>query len=32
MEQGLIYTRVGNPLGKAELEQRPVPRTEPRLR
>jgi enoyl-CoA hydratase/carnithine racemase len=32
MEQGLIYTRVGNPLGQAELEQRPVPRTDPRLR
>jgi enoyl-CoA hydratase/carnithine racemase len=32
MEQGLIYTRLGNPLGQAELQARPVPKTEPRLR
>ncbi len=32
MEQGLIYTRLGNPLGKAQLaEQPPAPRT-PRIR
>jgi enoyl-CoA hydratase/carnithine racemase len=32
MEQGLLYTRVGNPIGMAEVADRPVPRTEPRLR
>ena len=32
MEQGLIYTRVGNPLGVAELAERPVPPSDPRLR
>jgi enoyl-CoA hydratase/carnithine racemase len=32
MEQGLIYTRLGNPLGKTELAERPLPPTEPRLR
>ena len=32
MEQGLIYTRVGNPLGVAELAERPVPPVDPRLR
>lgn len=32
MEQGLIYTRLGNPLGQAELADRPLPPTEPRLR
>jgi enoyl-CoA hydratase/carnithine racemase len=32
MEQGLIYTRVGNPLGMAEVARNPLPRTEPRLR
>jgi enoyl-CoA hydratase/carnithine racemase len=32
MEQGLIYTRLGNPLGMAEVAAHPPPRTEPRLR
>jgi len=32
MEQGLIYTRLGNPLGMAEAAERPPPRPEPRLR
>ncbi|MEZ5167028.1 MAG: enoyl-CoA hydratase/isomerase family protein [Acidimicrobiales bacterium] len=32
MEQGLIYTRVGNPIGMAEVAERPLPRTEPRMR
>jgi enoyl-CoA hydratase/carnithine racemase len=32
MEQGLLYTRVGNPIGMAEVAEHPVPRTEPRLR
>jgi enoyl-CoA hydratase/carnithine racemase len=32
MEQGLIYTRLGNPLGKAELEKHPPPPKPPRLR
>jgi enoyl-CoA hydratase/carnithine racemase len=32
MEQGLIYTRVGNPLGMAEVAEHPPVRTEPRLR
>ena len=32
MQQGLIYTRLGNPLGQAELAERPVPKTDPRLR
>lgn len=32
MEQGLIYTRVGNPLGMAEVAENPVPRREPRRR
>ena len=32
MEQGLLYTRVGNPLGMAEVAEHPVPRTEPRRR
>jgi enoyl-CoA hydratase/carnithine racemase len=32
MEQGLIYTRVGNPLGQAQLDERPVPEQDPRLR
>ncbi len=32
MEQGLIYTRLGNPLGMAELAEHPPPRTEPRIR
>lgn len=33
LDQGLIYTRLGNPLGKAELEaQSPRPATPPRIR
>ena len=32
MEQGLIYTRVGNPIGMAEVAEHPPARTEPRLR
>ena len=32
MQQGLLYTRLGNPLGQAELAERPVPKGEPRLR
>jgi enoyl-CoA hydratase/carnithine racemase len=32
MEQGLIYTRLGNPLGMAEIERNPPPQTEPKLR
>jgi enoyl-CoA hydratase/carnithine racemase len=32
MEQGLIYTRLGNPLGKAELEKSPPPPRPPRIR
>src|SRR5688500_10220698 len=32
MEQGLIYTRLGNPVGMAEVAEHPLPRTEPRLR
>src|SRR5262249_46196978 len=32
MEQGLIYTRLGNPLGMAEIERRPLPQREPKLR
>jgi enoyl-CoA hydratase/carnithine racemase len=32
MEQNLIYTRLGNPLGQAELAQRPVEKTAPRIR
>ncbi len=32
MEQGLIYTRLGNPLGQAEVAERGVDRTDPRLR
>lgn len=32
MQQGLIYTRVGNPIGMAEVAEHPVARTEPRLR
>jgi len=32
MEQGLIYTRLGNPLGTAEVARNPVPKTEPKLR
>ena len=32
MDQGLIYTRLGNPIAKAELAERPVPKTPPRIR
>ena len=32
MQQGLIYTRVGNPIGMAEVAEHPVPRTTPRMR
>ncbi len=32
MEQGLIYTRLGNPLGMAEAAEHPPARPEPRLR
>ncbi|MFS0895782.1 enoyl-CoA hydratase/isomerase family protein [Mycolicibacterium litorale] len=33
LEQGLIYTRLGNPLGRAELDAgAPAPRTAPRIR
>jgi len=32
MEQGLIYTRVGNPIGMAEVEANPPERSKPRIR
>jgi hypothetical protein len=32
MQQGLIYTRLGNPLGAAELIEAGTDRPEPRLR
>jgi enoyl-CoA hydratase/carnithine racemase len=32
MEQGLIYTRVGNPIGMAEIASRPKVKVEPRIR
>lgn len=32
MDQGLIYTRLGNPIAKAELAERPIPKTSPRIR
>ncbi|MDZ7734296.1 MAG: enoyl-CoA hydratase/isomerase family protein [Acidimicrobiia bacterium] len=32
MQQGLIYTRVGNPVGMAEVAENPPPPVEPRLR
>ncbi len=32
MQQGLIYTRLGNPIGMAEIAADPPPATEPRLR
>ena len=32
LQQGLIYTRLGNPLGQAQLAERPLPPTEPRTR
>jgi enoyl-CoA hydratase/carnithine racemase len=32
MEQGLIYTRLGNPIGQAEIKAHPPQKKEPRLR
>lgn len=32
MDQGLIYTRLGNPIATAELAERPVPKRPPRIR
>lgn len=32
MEQGLIYTRVGNPIGMAEVAEHPPVRRDPRIR
>ncbi len=32
MQQGLIYTRLGNPIGMAEVAERGIDRTEPRYR
>jgi enoyl-CoA hydratase/carnithine racemase len=32
MQQGLIYTRIGNPVGMAEVAEHPPARTDPRLR
>jgi enoyl-CoA hydratase/carnithine racemase len=32
MEQGLIYTRLGNPIGQAEVKANPPQKKEPRLR
>ena len=32
MEQGLIYTRVGNPIGMAEVAARPPAKRDPRIR
>lgn len=32
MEQGLIYTRLGNPIGKAEAARAPQPKRPPRVR
>jgi enoyl-CoA hydratase/carnithine racemase len=32
MEQGLIYTRVGNPIGQAEVAANPPAKVQPRLR
>ena len=32
MDQGLIYTRLGNPIAKAELARLDLPRTAPRIR
>lgn len=32
MDQGLIYTRLGNPIAKAELAGRPIPKQTPRVR
>jgi len=32
MEQGLIYTRLGNPLGTAEVRETGIAKREPRIR
>lgn len=32
VEQGLAYTRIGNPIGMAEVDRAAVPRTTPRIR
>ena len=32
MEQGLSYTRIGNPIGMAEVRENPPGRSEPRIR
>jgi hypothetical protein len=32
MDQGLMYTRLGNPVGLAEIQQRGVDRTPPTVR
>ena len=32
MEQGLIYTRLGNPIGKAEAVRAPMPKRPPGVR
>jgi enoyl-CoA hydratase/carnithine racemase len=32
MDQGLIYTRLGNPIGMAAVDRRAVPKTVPRIR
>jgi enoyl-CoA hydratase/carnithine racemase len=32
MEQGLLYTRVGNPIGMAEVAEHPAPKVKPRIR
>jgi enoyl-CoA hydratase/carnithine racemase len=32
VEQGLAYTRIGNPIGSAEVDRSSTPRTEPRIR
>ena len=32
MEQGLLYTRVGNPLGMAEVAEHPPAARDPRIR
>jgi enoyl-CoA hydratase/carnithine racemase len=32
LEQGLAYTRIGNPIGSAEVDRSATPRTNPRIR
>jgi enoyl-CoA hydratase/carnithine racemase len=32
VEQGLAYTRIGNPIGSAEIDRTSIPRTTPRIR